>query len=239
MPAPTNHRPNRFEGTCRRCQGRVPAGEGILDREFGGVWTVEHTEGNCIAVPMWTTPPPAPPVRNRLTTTLPAGHYAIPSAGHNDLDFYRIDRPTTGRYAGLTFVKVVVGGRPARRLPRSLAQPVIDRIEAHGAQEAAQTYGREIGRCYRCNRHLTDEESRRLGIGPDCRGRSDYMASFRTAVPAAAAFEAIGHFRTVRTDRSDQQYEDYRDGIPHSSELSIIGPGQPALFSELGTGEEL
>ena len=36
--------------------------------------------------------------------------------------------------------------------------------------DAGPRFGREIGRCYVCGRTLTDETSRRLGIGPVCRG---------------------------------------------------------------------
>lgn len=37
---------------------------------------------------------------------------------------------------------------------------------------AAKRYADEIGSCYRCNKTLTDDESRRLGIGPTCRSRA-------------------------------------------------------------------
>lgn len=36
--------------------------------------------------------------------------------------------------------------------------------------DAGPRFGREIGRCYVCGRTLTDATSRRLGIGPICRG---------------------------------------------------------------------
>lgn len=99
---------------------------------------------------------------------VPEGHYAVESlTGHNDLDFFRVDRPTEGKWAGYTFVKRVIGGRPDSRVPRSQIAAVLTAIAAD--PEANVRYGREIGRCYRCNRHLTDETSRSLGIGPDCR----------------------------------------------------------------------
>jgi hypothetical protein len=46
---------------------------------------------------------------------------------------------------------------------------VLERIVAAGVDEAATKYGVEIGRCYVCNRTLTDDLSRSLGIGPHCR----------------------------------------------------------------------
>lgn len=104
--------------------------------------------------------------------SVPAGHYAVPSAtGNNDLDFYRVDRPTTGRWSGRTFVKRVIGGRPATAIRGGEQHAALTRILEAGIESAAVLYGQQIGRCYRCNRHLTDETSRRLGIGPDCRGR--------------------------------------------------------------------
>lgn len=103
---------------------------------------------------------------------VPEGHYAVPSAtGNNDLDFYRVDRPTEGRWAGRTFVKVVIGGHPDYAVKGVHAVAVLNRILDFGVEPAAIQYGQQIGRCYRCNRHLTDETSRRLGIGPDCRSK--------------------------------------------------------------------
>ena len=34
--------------------------------------------------------------------------------------------------------------------------------------EAMTLYGKKIGRCCYCGKTLTDYESKRLGIGPDC-----------------------------------------------------------------------
>lgn len=103
---------------------------------------------------------------------IPAGHYAIESlTGNNDLDFYRIDRPEQGRWAGYTFVKMVIGGKPNMAVRGK--QRLYDILLAiyKDPDGSAKKYGQEIGRCYRCNRHLTDETSRSLGIGPDCRSK--------------------------------------------------------------------
>jgi len=98
-----------------------------------------------------------------------AGHYAVPSkTGNNDLDFYRVDRPTEGRWKGYTFVKVVIGGHPDYAVRGPKAKEVLDRILAEGEEKAAKRYGQEIGRCHHCNRHLTDYLSRQRGSGPDC-----------------------------------------------------------------------
>lgn len=160
--APVSVRPNRYAAECRRCHGTVPAGEGSLLRD-GTSWVVEHV-GDCPA----KTSSPAP----SALPDVPEGHYAYPSSGSNDLSFVRVDRPTEGRWAGRVFVKQVIGGHPDQPVARANVASVLASIVEFGVDLAAQTYGQEIGRCYRCNRHLTDETSRQLGIGPDCRSRS-------------------------------------------------------------------
>jgi Family of unknown function (DUF6011) len=103
---------------------------------------------------------------------IPNGHYAIKNeTGTNDLDFYKVETPTEGRYRGMTFVKRVIGGHPEFPVRNSVERrAILQRIKDAGVEAAAVLYGREIGRCYRCNRTLTDELSRELGIGPVCRG---------------------------------------------------------------------
>jgi hypothetical protein len=101
---------------------------------------------------------------------VPEGHYAIPSAtGNNDLDFFRVDRPTEGKWAGYTFLKRVVGGKPDLPVARNQRAEVLQRIVDAGVDAARKQYADAIGRCWKCNRHLTDETSRALGIGPECR----------------------------------------------------------------------
>jgi hypothetical protein len=103
---------------------------------------------------------------------VPQGHYATPSrTGNNDLDFWKVDRPTEGRWQGYTFVKRVIGGHPEFSVRGAEAAAALEAIATAGVEQAAQRYGTEIGRCYMCNRTLTDETSRALGIGPDCRSK--------------------------------------------------------------------
>lgn len=104
------------------------------------------------------------------SVSVPAGYYAVPSAtGNNDLDFFCVQVPTEGKWKGYSFVKRVVGGRPELSIQGPQARIVKERIQDAGVEEAAALYGKEIGRCGRCNRTLTDETSRALGIGPVCR----------------------------------------------------------------------
>src|SRR5215469_14764263 len=97
------------------------------------------------------------------------GHYAVTShTGNNDLDFFRVDTPAEGQWAGRLFVKRVIGGRPDQAIRGSEARELL-KLAEDAPVEARRRYGVEIGRCSCCNRHLTDETSRELGIGPECR----------------------------------------------------------------------
>jgi hypothetical protein len=101
--------------------------------------------------------------------SIPAGYYAIPSkTGNNDLDFFRIDRPADGKYAGRTFVKRIIGGQPDVQVRGSEATTALQAIFTAGIIESGQLYGRTIGRCGKCHTHLTDEASRERGFGPWC-----------------------------------------------------------------------
>lgn len=159
--SPARPRANRFPGKCADCGGWIEAEAGAIAK-VRGRWVVNHI-GTC-------PPPQARPERpaRPALPDVPAGYYALPDpTGRNDLRFYRVDRPTEGRWAGYTFLKVVIGGQPDRRVPREDVPGILAEIAAD--PDAGFRYGREIGRCCACNRQLTDEESRRLGIGPDCR----------------------------------------------------------------------
>jgi Family of unknown function (DUF6011) len=153
-PHPTT-RPNRYAARCARCGHEVAAEAGQLIGQ-PGAWSVIHADDECPE----TEPTPAP--------TVAEGHYAITSTGDNDLAFYRVEHGT-GQWAGRTFVRLVVGGHSDRNAPRDHVAGILARIAAD--PDAAARYGREIGRCWMCNRHLTDETSRALGIGPDCRAK--------------------------------------------------------------------
>lgn len=112
----------------------------------------------------------APVVDQAAALAVPAGHYAVPSAtGNNDLDFFRVDKPTHGQWKGHVFVKRVIGGKPDVPVRFGQKHQALAAIVRAGVAEARAKYGQEIGRCALCNRHLTDETSRQLGIGPECR----------------------------------------------------------------------
>lgn len=96
---------------------------------------------------------------------------ALPNeAGTNDLMFVAIDRGTDGR----TSVTHLVGGDREFRLNASWAIHQLERLACLSTAElhdAMALFGAEFGRCGRCGRSLTDEESRARGLGPDCAER--------------------------------------------------------------------
>lgn len=99
---------------------------------------------------------------------IPAGHYAITTADGLRTSFYKVDTPTEGRWAGYIFVKLQVSER-YERISRQQRDYVLDYIAEVGPESAMRRYGLEIGRCGRCHITLTNNISRKLGIGPVCR----------------------------------------------------------------------
>ncbi len=116
------------------------------------------------------TPRPAEkPQVGKVDPTVPAGRYAIPSGGHNDLAFYKVDHGKEGtRWQGYVFLaQLVGGGREYAVKDRAARSTILGRI-AEDVETASRTYGREYGHCGVCNLPLTDEASRAAGIGPIC-----------------------------------------------------------------------
>jgi hypothetical protein len=96
------------------------------------------------------------------------GHYAVREEAV--VKFYRVKLVTGGNWAGKVFVEAQASDDfyPVRN-PATLAQVLgAIMVDPHAAEEL---YGQELGQCYRCNRTLTDETSRALGIGPECRSK--------------------------------------------------------------------
>lgn len=103
----------------------------------------------------------------KVEVEVPAGRYAL-RGQDGVVRFYKLDRPTQGKWKGYTFLKVQASDdlHPIRNKAEKA------RIIAEIGQDtlaAEQLYGRELGKCSRCGRTLTDETSRAYGIGPDCR----------------------------------------------------------------------
>lgn len=115
----------------------------------------------------------------KSTTALPdvpAGRYAVLDNG-GEWSFYKVDRPTEGRWAGRTFVKrlIAMGGYDndfnEQRLDFKVTRTILEKIVSAGIQESMEAFGQKIGRCGHCGRNLTDEVSIERGIGPVCAGK--------------------------------------------------------------------
>jgi len=125
-----------------------------------------------------------------LLEKVPDGYYALDlgTGKYNDMRFFRLTRPKTGKYRDTIKVQTIHGDRleigwvrwPSERI--SVYNTSID-IEGYllalmsDHRTAALTFAREKGRCCCCGKGLTDERSRHYGIGPECeKFRPDIIA---------------------------------------------------------------
>lgn len=171
-----NIKSNRYAGKCARCGEEVGEQQGRIDRGQHGGWEVSHLAGQCPARPSVRDQKPVAPRQVKDVVkrfeSVPAGHYAVDSlTGNNDLDFFRVNRPAEGKWAGYLFLDRVIGGRPSATVRGATREKALRAIMEATPEKAAIRYGQEIGQCYLCNRELTDETSRALGIGPVCRDK--------------------------------------------------------------------
>lgn len=141
--------------------------------------------------PSWTAPAPAPePPRDPrlamlegLLPMIPEAMYAVRTSDTDHIDFLRLSRPTNKRnkYFGALKIQTMHGAfgdgkyitRGALWSSGKLSvyhQPLIDMLMVLVPDHvsAALLYAKESKRCCRCNAALTDEISRKYGIGPEC-----------------------------------------------------------------------
>jgi hypothetical protein len=146
----------------------VPPEAGRIERNASNKWVTSHLPGKCPSKAD-ATAFKAPEIEQDFSQ-IPRGHYATQSiSGNNDLDFWRVDRPEYGTYAGRTFVKRIIGGKPDLNVSKSTRISALGAILREGIDICGFRYGQELGKCRHCNRHLTDELSRSLSAGPECR----------------------------------------------------------------------
>lgn len=132
------------------------------------------------------TPPPPPAPRHQpyeskvplaMFDMVPDGYFAWRPDETADLKFIRISRRKSGKLNGARIVQTQhsdllslrwalwPSGKVSVYMP-SVEDTIIGVIIDH--KTAARTYAKEMGRCARCNKHLTDERSRHYSIGPEC-----------------------------------------------------------------------
>jgi len=103
---------------------------------------------------------------------IPNGRYAIDIDGK--LRFFRVNSPESGKWAGFTFVNEIIGGGFAEDRGFAIKygfKATVLSIIGDDPKSAMARYGLNMGKCGVCNRDLTDEESRMIGIGPVCRNK--------------------------------------------------------------------
>lgn len=183
-------RPNKYDGDCRTCGGRVPAGTGGLEK-VDGRWTTFHL-GECPSTQPEPQPEPEPAVSLDLRARIPVGknrfadprHITDPDA--SDLTRLKVQvdvvaQDARSKWAGWVFVKDAAeygaGKRYGRQRPGERYDGQVDdfltRVVAD-PETAARAYGKITGRCSRCNAKLEDETSVALGIGPVCRTKFNF-----------------------------------------------------------------
>jgi hypothetical protein len=97
---------------------------------------------------------------------IPDGRYAIEDEGV--LKFYKVKN---GHSRVFVDVRASDDWHPLTRVESR--NRVVTAI-SEDPKAASIRYGKELGRCGVCGRTLTDEHSRRAGIGPICAGRSGW-----------------------------------------------------------------
>lgn len=107
---------------------------------------------------------------------VPAGRYAVHGAD-GTVDFYKVDQPTEGRWAGYTFASLLIGTPgdwSKQRLSKLATATLLDRIRQAGVENAARLFGEKTATCGHCSSPLSDLQSRCAGYGQTCAGKHGY-----------------------------------------------------------------
>lgn len=117
-----------------------------------------------------------------LRSNVPPGRtrHAIAHITGLPMTFYQINNVDKGKYAGNVFVREVQGAKLSKENLGRQRPGEMYRGRAYADMTAIildpdatmGDYGRQIGQCALCFKTLTDEVSRKVGIGPKCLNRS-------------------------------------------------------------------
>lgn len=166
--------------TCWKCNGSGKFE--FRDGRTGDCFACEGSGQAARKAPQRAQAPAAAPAASSSgldLSALPEGRYAVPSGGTRLK--VKIDKPADGKWAGFIFVKDAAEYGQGRRYgTQSPGRPYRGQIELElslilaNPGEAMRAYGRLVGKCGACGRHLEDEESVARGIGPICAERLGY-----------------------------------------------------------------
>lgn len=152
--------------------GRATDGRVLLDGLVKA--RQDKSAGRAYVLPPMTAQSSKPAADTTARTVVPevtAGYYATDSlTGAQDTDFWFVTVvEREDKWFGFRVVSRVIGGRSPVRVKGSTRVAALKAIAKAGEREAQLRFAKELGRCYKCGKHLTDETSRELGIGPVCR----------------------------------------------------------------------
>lgn len=99
---------------------------------------------------------------------IPQGYYAVTDPLDGVLKFYRVRVPKNGKWQGMSFLSQVSGDNHLSMRDKAERDRIYGEIEKD-ITGALKRFGQEIGQCGHCRKQLTDEDSRKFGIGPVCR----------------------------------------------------------------------
>lgn len=101
-----------------------------------------------------------------VSANIPEGHYAV-TGEDGTLDFYEVDKPTSGKWAGRTFISIHRSD-DTFRLPSIKTELAVFRKIAVDPQNAMLLFGQKTGRCGHCHKLIHKPESVARGMGPHC-----------------------------------------------------------------------
>lgn len=107
---------------------------------------------------------------------VPEGRYAVRGSDRT-VDFYKVDCPTEGRWAGYVFASLLTGAPgdwAKQRLSKPATATLLARIQAAGVEDSARLFGEKTESCGNCGSPLSDPQSRVAGYGETCAGKHGY-----------------------------------------------------------------
>jgi hypothetical protein len=137
-----------------------------------------------------------------LLEKVPDGYFAVREEEGSPITFLRVSRPTYGTKKNCLKIQTQHAEAldekwirwPDGRIyvySRTIEEVMLILITSY--KEAARLYGKELGKCARCNTELTDARSRWLSIGPECEKYWPWFVDERMAEAAEAGEEIPGY----------------------------------------------